>query len=309
MRAFRFGRVLCLYSFCFLFGTMTRAVVPAPAHIKVDHASVCGSQLDAMRESFAAAGLATDYGGPHANGGTQMALLGFDDGSYLELIAPQKPGMAADSNWAKMILGDAGPCAWAIGSQELQAELARLKSVAIETEGPSSGSRKRPDGKVIEWETARIGPGAPGAVLPFMIEDKTPRELRARPSAGVQGSPVTGIAVVVIGVKDLDAASALFRRAYGWSAPAVEGHKEFGARLAYFTGSPVMLATPLDQKSWLAERLQAFGEHPVAYLLGARDLSAASSRFGLSAQSKWFGRNLAWFDAKKLRGVRLGVVE
>jgi hypothetical protein len=54
-----------------------------------------------MRESFAAAGLETDYGGPHGNGGTQMALLGFNDGSYLELIAPQ--GMAADSNWAKMI--------------------------------------------------------------------------------------------------------------------------------------------------------------------------------------------------------------
>jgi len=101
MRAFRFGRVLCLYSFCFLFGGMTRAMVPPPAHLKVDHASVCSSQLDAMRESFAAAGLETDYGGPHGNGGTQMALLGFNDGSYLELIAPQ--GMAADSNWAKMI--------------------------------------------------------------------------------------------------------------------------------------------------------------------------------------------------------------
>jgi hypothetical protein len=49
----------------------------------------------------AAADLATDYGGPHGNGGTQMALLGFNVGSYLELIAPQ--GMAADSNWAKMI--------------------------------------------------------------------------------------------------------------------------------------------------------------------------------------------------------------
>ena len=142
-----------------------------------------------------------------------------------------------------------------------------------------------------------------------MIEDKAPRELRARPSASVRGSPITAIAVVVIAVKDLDAASALFRRAYGWSAPRVEGHREFGARLAYLTGSPVMLATPLDQKSWLVKRLLAFGEHTVAYVLGARDLGAASSRFGLSAQSKWFGRNLAWFDAKKLRGVRLGVVE
>jgi hypothetical protein len=46
-----------------------------------------------------------------------------------------------------------------------------------------------------------------------MIEDKAPRELRARPSASVRGSPITAIAVVVIAVKDLDAARALFRRA------------------------------------------------------------------------------------------------
>ena len=310
MRGLRFAGKLRVYSLCLLLGGgMSPAVVRQLKHIKVDHASVCGSRLDAMRETFAAAGLSTDYGGPHANGGTQMALLGFDDGSYLELIAPQKPGMAVDSSWARLISGDAGPCAWAIPSADLRTEIARLKSKGVEAEEPSPGKRRRPDGRVIQWETARIGTEAPGAVLPFMIEDKTPRELRASPSASVQGSPLTGIAVVVIGVNDLEAASALFRRAYGWSPPAIEQHGEFGAKLAYFPGSPVMLATPLDQKSWLAEQLQTFGEHPVAYLLGTHALEGASSRFGLLPRSKWFGRNLAWFDVKKLRGVRLGVVE
>src|SRR5215472_5616189 len=138
MRGLRFGGKLCVYSFCLVLGGgMSPAVVGQPTHIKVDHASVCGSQLEAMRETFAAAGLSTDYGGPHTNAGTQMALLGFDDGSYLELIAPQKPGMADDSSWAKMISGDAGPCAWAIGSSDLRTEIARLRSNGVEAEEPS----------------------------------------------------------------------------------------------------------------------------------------------------------------------------
>ena len=56
--------------------------------LQIDHVTVCGRDLDRMRQSFAERGLATEYGGPHANGLTHMALAGFDDGSYLELIAP-----------------------------------------------------------------------------------------------------------------------------------------------------------------------------------------------------------------------------
>src|SRR5437868_14301176 len=81
------------------------------ADLKVDHASICASQLEPLRAVFASARLTTDYGGPHANGGTHMALLGFEDGSYLELIAPMKPGGAETSPWGKMIANDAGTCA------------------------------------------------------------------------------------------------------------------------------------------------------------------------------------------------------
>jgi hypothetical protein len=277
--------------------------------IKVDHASVCGSQLDTLRAGFASVGLTTDYGGPHAHGGTQMALLGFDDGSYLELIAPQKAGMAADSGWAKMIVGDAGACAWAIGTHDLQGDLARFHRQGTRVEGPAPGSRIRPDGKVIEWETAMVGPGAPGATLPFMIQDKTPREIRVQPSASVRNSGLTGIAVVILGVNDLDASTALFRSAYGWEAPRIEDHPEFGAKLAYFPGSPVILAAPSGQHSWLSERLRNFGESPIAYLLGTSDIGTANTRYKLSSKSKWFDRDLAWFDPQTLNGLRLGVIQ
>lgn len=282
-------------------------VLPPPKQIKVDHASVCGSKLDALQKEFAAVGLKAEYGGPHAHGGTQMALLGFDDGSYLELIAPREGQTAGDSSWAKMIAGDAGPCAWAIGTRALKEDLDELKARGLSVEGPSAGSRTRPDGTVIQWETGGVGNQAPGAILPFMIQDKTPRELRVRPSASVKGSGLKGIEIVVIGVKDLDASVALFRRTYGWNAPQFEEHKDFGARMAYFPGTPVMLAESFGKQSWLENRLQRFGQSPAAYLLGASDLR--SGRFVLSPAENWFGRKVSWFDPKTLGGIHLGVVE
>src|ERR1035441_2069464 len=64
---------------------------------------------------------------------------------------------------------------------------------------------------------------------------------RAQTSASVQGAPVSGVESVVLGVNNLDASIALFRKAYGWAAPLIETQKDFG-KLAYFPGAPVITA-------------------------------------------------------------------
>src|SRR5437868_8690944 len=198
-----------------------------PVFLNIDHASVCGSNLDNLRQAFASVGLTTDYGGPHSSGGTHMALLGFDDGSYLELIAPQTP--AADSSpWSKFMSADAGPCAWAVEPKDIDAEVQRLKATAATVTGPDSGTRKRPDGMNIEWQIANVGSGTPGSVLPFLIQDRTPRQWRVAPSASVQGSPVSGVEIVVIAVNDLNSAITVFRKTYNWAEPITEDHGEFG---------------------------------------------------------------------------------
>ena len=289
-------------------GWVAHEPLAAALPLTVDHASVCSSELEPLQQAFAEVGLKTDYGGSHANGITQMALLGFEDGSYLELIAPQKPGVVEGSDWAKFMTADAGACAWAVTVGDIGSEVARLRRSGIEAEGPFAGSRRRPDGTVLQWTTVRVGGGTPGATLPFMIQDKTPRSLRMQPSASVKGSGLAGIAIIVLGVRDLDAAIALFRRTYGWSAPALEEHREFGARMAQFVATPVVLAAPLDKNSWLAERLEQFDESPVAFLLSTEHFDAAVGRFKLSQETTWFGRKIAWFNREQLRGVRLGVI-
>jgi hypothetical protein len=288
--------------------TATAQSASAPVILNLDHASVCVSDLEPLRQAFAGIGLPTDYGGPHANGVTHMALLGFDDGSYLELIAPQKAGVAEGSNWAKFMAADAGTCAWASEPSDIQAEVARLKTLGVPVKGPELGSRKRPDGLSIEWDTAEVGSGPPGSVLPFLIQDRTPRNWRVQPSDSTKSSGLTGIELAVLAVNDLNASIALFRRLYGWTEPLVEAHSEVGAKLAYFPGEPVLLASPTDSRSWIGERLQKYGEGPAAFLLTSPDLNATAKKFKLAVAKPWFSQRVAWFDAKQLRGVRLGAI-
>jgi hypothetical protein len=235
-----------------------------------------------------------------------MAIIGFDDASYLELIAPVKPGASAGSDWAKFMSEDAVTCAWAVGTNVLLQEVDRLKKAGIPVKSPERGSRKRPDGMSIEWTTADPGSGTPGSTLPFIIEDQTPRAWRVQTSDSVKGAPVYGVENVVLGVNNLDASIALFRKAYGWAEPLTETQKDFG-KLAYFPGEPVILAAP-SGGGWLSDRLAKYGESPVAYLLGMRDFAAATKKYKLSGSKTWFGQKVAWFDAGRLKGVRLGVI-
>ena len=136
-----------------------------------------GIDLDALRAAFTGIGLTPDFGGPHGNGVTQMALIGFDDGSYLELIAPVKkddPKLASSSDWAKFIVGNAGPCAWAMGSSDIHGDVERLKKAGIETEGPGEGAGRNPTAQPLNGRRFKVG-GTPaaGAALHDSGQDST----------------------------------------------------------------------------------------------------------------------------------------
>jgi hypothetical protein len=277
-----------------------------PLVLELDHVSICGPDLDALRQAFTDAGMTPDFGGPHGNGVTQMALIGFDDQTYIELIAPLKPGVTEGSDWARFMTGDTGTCAWAVGTNVLMQDADRLKKAGIAVTEPKHGSRKRPDGMSLEWITAQVGPGTPGSMLPFMIEDQTPRVWRVQVSPSMKDAPVFGVENVVIGVDNLDSAIALFRKAYGWAEPLTENQKDIG-KLAYFPGEPVILAAP-SGGGWLADRVSRFGQTPVAYLLGTRDFAAAAKKYKLNNTKTWFGQKVAWFDPAKMKGARVGVI-
>jgi hypothetical protein len=264
------GRGLCI------------AVITCPLmaqQFHIDHVTVAGKNVQAMIETLhSVAGITAQYGGPHSNHATEMAQASFPDGSYLELIATQPkadPTALAAHYWHKFMEADAGPCAWAIRPADFGSEVDRLRKASIAVTGPNRSGRKRPDGIHLDWETAQVGP-TNGGFFPFMIHDFTPRDNRAFPGGQPTAAKWAGIVKVVIGVQDLDAAIARYRQAYGLPEPERKEDAKFGAKLARFPGTPVVLATPLSSQSWLTARLQRFGEAPCAFVLGAASIPSSS---------------------------------
>jgi Glyoxalase-like domain len=275
--------------------------------MKIDHVTVGGRDIHKLEDAFAAAGMKTEYGGPHSSGLTEMSLLGFDDGSYIELISAIQPP-AESYSWKKQIEGDGGPCAWAIGADNIAAEAARIAKLGIKVAGPADYARRRPDGVMVEWQLAFLGEQEAGAVLPFIIQDKTPRNYRVKPSQSVTGGPLKGVTTVIISVESLEHSARLFRRVYNWPEPEVRRDLWGGVRLASFTGTPVILASS-ETPGWLSERLQKFGESPCAFLIQSTDLEEASRRHTLERRDSWFGDvGLRWVKPLKDAGMMIGII-
>jgi len=155
--------------------------------VRIDHVTVAGRDLDALRDRFASVGLISEYGGEHSNGITHMAVVGLPDGSYIELIASRDPSNHDHAFWPGHIAEDAGACAWAIEVDDVSAESTRLRERGIGVEGPHRMSRRRPDGRAIEWDLAFLGQSpTPGIDLPFMLRDRTPRAWRVQTTPGME---------------------------------------------------------------------------------------------------------------------------
>ena len=274
------------------------------AELTIDHITVAGKDLKIMQANLATAGLRCEYGGPHQNHATEMAQTSFPDGSYLELIAIQTNADAkavAAHQWANQMEHNAGPCAWAVRPRDVAAEADRLRAAGAAVGELIRNGRQRPDGVRLDWETAQIGQEPNGTFFPFLIRDFTPRQARAFPTGKPTTSDFPGVARVVIAVRDLDAAVKRYRDAYGLGPPMNQVDGAFGARLASLPDTPVILAEPLNAQSWLAARLQQFGEGPCAFILGRRNAGS----YKAASHARWFGNDISWFDSEKL-GWRLG---
>jgi hypothetical protein len=275
--------------------------------LEVDHVTLGASRLEALASAFAAVGLAADYGGLHSNGITHMSQLVFADGSYVELVSVLRPGQPSPW-WHEHIVHEGGPCAWAVRVDDVDAEVRRLRARGVTVGDASHMDRKRPDGQVVEWDLAFVGDHGAGAMHPFIINDRTPRELRVPDSESVADTELAGVHSVVLGVPDVAEAGETFQDAYDLSTPQRLSADDGQLDMAVFPGEPLILVSPASRDSWLAERLELFGPTPCAFLLGSRDLEASRDRSRLGPVQSFGEVPVAWFDGDPLLGRWLGVV-
>ncbi|GAD52294.1 hypothetical protein MBEHAL_1054 [Halarchaeum acidiphilum MH1-52-1] len=264
----------------------------------IDHVPFVGPDLDALVERFENAGFAPQYGGEHAESGTETAMIVLPDGSALELLAPTDPDAETAGHWPDFAAADAGPCAWCVDAGSVHSELQRAISHDVTVRGPVR-ERRETDRGVAEWDVGFLGD--PDTALPAVVSDRTPREYRV-PDSALYGSPISGIGRVVLAVDDLDAAVARFTDLYRLPTPERDSDGTFGA-LAAFPGQDVVLCAPDDGP--VRERLSRFGPCPAAVLLTG-DVSDAAAHHPLHGGRTLFGKRVRFVDGFD---TRLGVVE
>lgn len=122
-------------------------------------------------------GVLAMFGGVHPGRGTQNALLSLAEPSshelnprhYLEIIAPDPQQPGAPDIYGLQKLTEPRLVNWAVHPGDIEALANRLSQAGVAFEGPTPGSRKRPDGSLLQWKALRLKDDASG-LLPFFIE-------------------------------------------------------------------------------------------------------------------------------------------
>jgi catechol 2,3-dioxygenase-like lactoylglutathione lyase family enzyme len=114
-------------------------------------------------------GVRPAFGGVHPGRGTRNALLSLGEMHYLEVIAPDPNQPNEQDTRGLKKLAEPRIVGWAAHPGNLDAFAARIRGQGISVEGPEAGSRKRPDGQMLNWKTLTLADDRDG-LLPFFIE-------------------------------------------------------------------------------------------------------------------------------------------
>jgi len=116
-------------------------------------------------------GVRAAFGGVHPGRGTQNALLSLGERRYLEIIAPDpaQPGVKNPIASNLHSLTEPQLIGWAAHPGSVTAFAEKLRVAGIKCDGPTQGSRKRPDGQFLKWQIVSLADTASG-LLPFFIE-------------------------------------------------------------------------------------------------------------------------------------------
>lgn len=118
-------------------------------------------------------GVRAVIGGSHPGVGTRNALISLGDRRYLEIIAPDPAQEEYRSHIDVRSFTEPRIVTWAASATDIEALVQKVKAAGYGVEGPSDGSRARPDGKLLRWRTLDV-PAELGRQgidpVPFFIE-------------------------------------------------------------------------------------------------------------------------------------------
>lgn len=235
--------------------------------IGLDHAIIAVRDLTQAADRLGRAlGLTITMGGEHPGMGTHNAIARFGT-EYLELISVRHRTEAAAHERGRRLVNflkrGEGLLGFALGSDDLDRDMAEALERGLYLEGPFPGSRLRPDGTLMKWRTARLPEDPWGHRLPFLIQHSTSLQER-RSWVPPQGHPlqVSGIPAVAVAVVDLQTSIESYRRLLGEPPDSVDEVPALPARRARFRVQSLHLdlLQPTAGRGGLADFLRLQGE-------------------------------------------------
>ena len=151
---------------------LLRGEVPVSFPENLDHTLLGTPELQAGIEFVEKrTGVRATFGGVHPGRGTQNALLSLGERRYLEIIAPDpaQPGVKNPIASNLHSLTEPQLIGWAAHPGSVTEFAEKLRAAGIKFDGPTPGSRKRPDEQLLRWRVVSLADTASG-LLPFFIE-------------------------------------------------------------------------------------------------------------------------------------------
>ena len=145
-----------------------------PVESAVDHLLLGAADLDHGIEWVEEkTGVRAVIGGSHPGVGTRNALISLGGRRYLEIIAPDPAQDEYRSHIDVRPFTEPRIVAWAASVTDIEVLARKVHAAGYGIEGPSDGSRARPDGKLLRWRTLDVSAelGRQGIdPVPFFIE-------------------------------------------------------------------------------------------------------------------------------------------
>lgn len=220
----------------------------------IDHIVIAVHPLEQALRTWRGLGFTVAEGGKHPFG-SHNALIGFADGSYIELLGFYEES-PAHPWWSLLHERGGGLIDFCLATDDIHGDLAALRAQGAECGDLIEGGRARPDGYQVRWINNKVS-GADQGLIPFIIEDVTPREERL-PAARQHENGVTGIECLTLVAPDVARYAGIMRAVLGVDGRAVadEGLGARGLRFQVGTHALEYLA-PDRANSSLAVELAA----------------------------------------------------
>jgi hypothetical protein len=231
----------------------------------IDHLVVVVKDLVQATGDYEQLGFTVVPGGQHPVG-SHNALISFQDGSYLEIIAFYRD--AVDHRWWDPLSKGERLVDLCFQTDDLRGDTEKLRAAGVAINNPVPWSRKRPDGYELKWLLS-LATGDHRGVAPFLIEDVTPRSERI-PHQFHHQNGVGGISKVTVAVGELAPIEKWYHALLGADGQNIVDQGLQGDGLAFQVGPHVVeFLSPRSADSPLTDWLRRFGPSPYSAVLKA----------------------------------------